>query len=239
MTTSPTATDLPVWARRVVTYGGSGYAALSILSSSYALGHLAWEAGYHDPRAVLFGVGFDVAAGVTGTAWAAGAVGSWWFHTGRRATLALFAASLVFNAVEVLQVRQVLPADGLLLVAVCVSLVFPALAIVFGHLVLVARHADDPPPPPATTKRGPRRKPHQPVSPAATAEVAAATEPNQVGGDLVGRARQLVDSGAGRPKLRRELGISDHQARQILQQIRAGDHQPASDGATNGAVLVP
>lgn len=54
--------------------------------------------------------------------------------------------------------------------------------------------------------------------------------------DLETRARELVADGAGRPRLRDELGVSDHRARQLLQQVR----QPASNGAsaaTNGAVV--
>lgn len=35
------------------------------------------------------------------------------------------------------------------------------------------------------------------------------------------RARELVGQGAGRPTLRRELGVTDHRARQILAEVRA------------------
>lgn len=34
------------------------------------------------------------------------------------------------------------------------------------------------------------------------------------------RARQLVEQGAGRPTLKRELGVTDHRARQILAEVR-------------------
>ena len=41
MTSQPAADDLPERARRIVTYGGSGYAEPSIVSSSFVLGPLA------------------------------------------------------------------------------------------------------------------------------------------------------------------------------------------------------
>lgn len=54
------------------------------------------------------------------------------------------------------------------------------------------------------------------------------TELASAGGELVkvedtdSRAQRLLDAGAGRPRLVRELGITDHQARQLL---RARVHQ--------------
>lgn len=139
----PRADDLQPWARNVVVRGSAAYAACSITAAAVAAGHLAWQAGYDwDPRSVLFGCAFEVAAIVTGAAWAGSREGSYWYHVGKRATLGFFAASLAIQVVEVLAVRDYLPPEALLGVAALVSVVFPVLALLFGHLGMAARRAD-------------------------------------------------------------------------------------------------
>lgn len=51
--------------------------------------------------------------------------------------------------------------------------------------------------------------------------VTPASTPAAAGGGLVDRARPLVADGAGRARLARQLGVSTHQARQVLDTIRA------------------
>jgi hypothetical protein len=138
------AEELPDWARKLIARGATGYAAASTTASSISLGHLASAAEYDLARSVLFGVSFECAALITGTAWVAGRRGGWWFTVGRAATLGLLAASLVFNAAEVLQLRGILPAQLLLLVAVLVSAVFPIAALLFAHLALMVKQVSVP-----------------------------------------------------------------------------------------------
>lgn len=52
---------------------------------------------------------------------------------------------------------------------------------------------------------------------------------NQVGDEVVDRARELVAGGAGRRTLAKELDLSDHHARQLLSQVR-------ETATTNGVV---
>jgi hypothetical protein len=139
---SPDSEQLPDWARKVIARGATAYAVASTTASAISLGHLASAAG-HDPfRSVLFAVSFECAATITGTAWVAGRRGGWWFTTGRAATLGLLAASLVFNAAEVLQVQHMLPAGVLL--GVAVALVFPIGALLFTHLALMVKQGARP-----------------------------------------------------------------------------------------------
>lgn len=145
---APDARDIPGWARVGITVFGGLLAGASVIVSSISLGKLAADAGYHDVRAVLFALGFDFAAAVTGLAWAGGRPGSYWFLFGRRATLGLFVASCVFQAAEVFQTKTdprtglpLLPPDLLLLVALCVGFLFPTLSVLFGHLVMTVRGA--------------------------------------------------------------------------------------------------
>lgn len=51
-----------------------------------------------------------------------------------------------------------------------------------------------------------------------TTELACAG--GEAGDDLVTRARKLVAAGAGRPKLVSELGVTDHQAKQLMKQVQ-------------------
>lgn len=132
--------ELPAWARKVIARGATVYAAASTTASSISLGHLASQAGHDWARSLLFAVSFECAAAITGTAWVAGRRGGWWHTTGKAATLGLLAASLTFNAAEVLQVQGRLPAGLLLAVAVAVALVFPVGALLFAHLALMVRH---------------------------------------------------------------------------------------------------
>lgn len=244
MISRPTADDLPEWARTVVMRGSAAYAATSILSSSIALGMLAWQAGYHDPRAILFGAGFDVAAAVTGTAWAAGREGSWWHYTGRNATLGLFGASQVFNAAEVFSVRGHLPAEAMLVVAVFVSLVFPALALVFGHLYLVAKRSITPeavqavPDMPADMP-GHAAGPAVESEPAAGADVPARTDDEVLGGlELVEKVTEYVRVARanrnhhGERTIAREFGLTRKDAAEVLAAAkRSLDAPPATNGA--------
>jgi hypothetical protein len=145
---APNARDIAGWARLGITVAGGLLAVASVVVSSISLGRLAADAGYHDLRAVLFALGFDFAAAVTGLAWAGGRPGSYWFHFGRRATLGLFVASCVFQAAEVFQTKTdpatglpLLPPGLLLAVALCVGFLFPVLSVLFGHLVMTVRGA--------------------------------------------------------------------------------------------------
>lgn len=240
MTSPPTADELPAWARKTIMGGSAGYAATSITASSFALGHLAWEAGYHDPRAILFGLAFEVAAMVTGTAWAAGTRGSWWEITGRRATIGLFGASLLFNAAEVLQVRNgddgkpLLPAAGLLVIAVLVSFVFPVLSLLFGHLFLVAKRAVTA----LTTAAAPQQN-AEPAAPAPTQPAAPADETSPVTPPPTPADEQFLSlprnvapavvlkpaAGADAPTRQRSVDeLVDDVATFIAQRRKAGEH---------------
>ena len=79
---APNARDIAGWARLGITVAGGLLAVASVVVWSISLGRLAADAGYHDLRAVLFALGFDFAAAVTGLAWAGGRPGSYWFHFG-------------------------------------------------------------------------------------------------------------------------------------------------------------
>ena len=145
---APDARDLAPWAQSGISWAGGLLAFASVIAGSISLGRLAYDAGYHDPRCVLFALGFDFAAAVTGLAWAGGRPRSYWFYFGRRATLALTGTSLLFQGAEVLQTmtneatgKPLLPPEWLLVVALCVAGLFPLMSVLFGHLVMTVRGA--------------------------------------------------------------------------------------------------
>lgn len=72
-----------------------------------------------------------------------------------------------------------------------------------------------PTPRPATVADLVAHHPQEPAAPARTVPDAHAP-----GDEQLQRARELVEQGAGRPTLKRELGVTDHRARQILAEVK-------------------
>lgn len=186
-------------------------AAAAVLSFS-ALRDLAITVRIASHLAWLLPVCVDAGAAVSTTVWLSGRANEAASGFARWLTWALLVLTVAGNAThQGLAAADVIPPWW---VAVLVGAIAPVVVGSVVHLaVLVGRTqlADD------TTA--------EPI----VVEAAVVAEPavekpaaDKDGGDLIARAAELVADGAGRPRLRRELGVSDYRAKQLLGAVTNG-----------------
>jgi hypothetical protein len=192
--------------------------AAAVLSFS-ALRDLALVCGFSGGLAWLLPVTIDAGAAAGALAWLGGPVAGRLF--GRTLTWALLSTSVVGNAVShYLSAYHLAPAWWLV---VLVSAVAPAvlgcgvhLAVLVGRTVETASTPAECPSPEITEPaRGDHYPPPTPAVPAPepvappVPELAAVPDPDPV--------VSLIESGAGRGRIAKELGITEHQARKLLE----------------------
>lgn len=211
--------------------------AAAVLSFA-ALRDLAALCGFSTALAWLLPVTVDAGAAAGCLAWLAGARRHCGRPFARGLTWTLLAASVAGNAlVHGLSAYQLRPAWW---VVVAVSAVAPAVLGAVVHLaVLVARvpeavgEADELPGEPDEDE--PAEAWPAPLDEhgssgwwetAPPAALPPGEPPGEAGNAPGGRVAELIGSGAGRRRLARELGVSEHEARRLLARSRNGGTAP-------------
>ena len=160
--------------------------------------------------APLLPIAIDAGAAVSCATWLSHRVDDSTAHYARRMTYCLLTLTVVGNAAQLgMHANDLTPPWW---AAVAVGAVPPAVVGATVHLIVLVSRA---------SPRG----------------VAAPTPRTTVDEDLRRHAEQLVTDGAGRPRIATELGLTDHQARRLVQDIRQelrarshGDHEPTTAG---------
>lgn len=157
----------PAWGRRAMYTGGAVFGGTVIVLSGYALWSLAVAAGWSGWHALGPPVAFDACALVAGVAWAAGTgkLRQW----GVGVTWGLITASAVCNAAAALAEFGLLPQLALVVLFVTVPTLFPIVAGLVTHLVLLTKRHQP------TARASPRSSP--PTSPATSPTTSPAVSP--------------------------------------------------------------
>lgn len=202
----------------VTTLGVTAVAASAAVLTFSAWRALAETCGITGWQSWLVPVTVDAAGLVAARVWLGGRAPDDAVRVGRALTLGCIALSIAGNAGQ-----HGMAAYGIAVpwwVVVVVSAVPPAMLGTLGGLVhllrtttttTLATAVDDL----ATDNHQDNQDNHQLVD--------DNHQDNQPGDDLTSRARQLVDAGAGRARLAKELEITDHRARQLLAEVRSNN----------------
>jgi hypothetical protein len=189
-------------------------AAAAVLSFD-TLEALARTCGFPDRLSFLLPITIDAGAAVGTIVWRAGWAPEVARTFAQRLTWALLLLSVGGNAVQHYLSASDLATDWRLVVAV--SAIAPA---VFGsvvHLAVQIGHTREIEVP----EQNPVAEDRQPAGGVASTTTSVASTASD---DLVEKARQLMP--AGRPTLVKELGISDYQARRVLEVVNASVPPP-------------
>lgn len=184
--------------------------AAAVLSFS-ALRDLALVCGFSGGLAWLLPVTIDAGAAAGALAWLGGPVAGRLF--GRTLTWALLSTSVVGNAVShYLSAYHLAPAWWLV---VLVSAVAPAVLGCGVHLAVLVGRTVETVTTPAECPSPEITEPARGDDTAATPvpELAAVPDPDPVA--------ELIESGAGRGRIAKELGITEHQARKLIERKAA------------------
>lgn len=194
---------------------GSLYALLATVAgaaavlSFAALRDLAQACGFEPHLAWLLPITIDAGAAAGSIVW----LGSWSAPAAARyariLALVLLAGSVAGNALG-----HGLAAYGTKphwVMVVGVSAIAPSVLGALVHLVVIVLRAT----------------PVADTPPVVAAPPAATPDGDDTPDLVVSKARELIAAGAGRPKLRAELGVTDHRAKQLIDELR----QPATNGA--------
>lgn len=216
---------------RAVAAGLMVVASCAVILSFSGLYNLALVCGFGERLAALVPVMADAGAATASAVWLGGDVTPAARRFARFQALALLGASVIGNAVAHALVAYQLRPHWL--VVVLVGALAPAVLASTLHLRSLVKAgggelqgAGDEITAGADDVHG-----TDTIAAAAGDELAELeTEPGGAGEDasgdhqdepdLIEKARLLVADGAGRPRLVKELGISDHQAKQVLAEIK-------------------
>jgi Protein of unknown function (DUF2637) len=202
---------------RTVTWAGLAVVGLAAATLSFAsLRQLALAVTIPSPLAPLLPIAVDAGAAVSTAVWLTPRTPVDASRWARGMTWSLLVATVVGNAAQQgLRAHQLVPAWW---VAVLVGAVPPAVVGAIVHLaVLVGRGV-------GRVDLDARVAPVNAHVPAIGDETHPADPATVAVNDLESRARQLVADGAGRPTLRRELGVTDHQAKKLLDLVKTNGH---------------
>lgn len=175
---------------------------------------LAIACGVAPALAWLVPLTVDAAGVVAARVWLSGTAPADAVRFARAVTWVAIAASIGGNAVGHAVDVGALALSGWVVVAV--TAIPPATLGAVVHLGHLVRRAGGGATSGATTEPEPEAEPELVAELHLAPEVATAPADRQ----LEDRARQLVASGAGRPRLRAELGVTDHQAKTLLARYR-------------------
>lgn len=187
---------------RIVLFGRATVLACAAVLSFSALYELAVLCGFHPMLAVLFPIMVDAGVAVALASWRSSAFA-------RRLTIALLASTVVGNAVA-----HILVAYGLKphwIVVVLVGGLAPAVLAATWRLEAPAVQEPD--------KELDKERVQADVQVDVQVDVQDEEPAPEL--DTLDRARKLVATGGGRGTLQKELGLTEHQAKQVLRTVKA------------------